>query len=125
MSVCVLVLDDDSVVCTTIQHVLGRTGYDVHSATNFAGAIALAESRQFDLFITDMVMPDIDGVTVILAFKSKFPEIPVIAMSGGARFGTSDMLAAAKEVGADEILRKPFGAEPLVAAVNVVLSERR
>lgn len=124
MSADVLVIDDDPIVCATIRHVLHRAGHDVQIASNFSQALDLVESQAFDLVITDLVMPDVDGVTVILAFKDKFPAMPVIAMSGGARFGTSDSLAAAKEAGADEILRKPFGAEAITALVEAVLSGR-
>jgi DNA-binding NtrC family response regulator len=124
MSACVLVIDDDPIVCTTVQHVLGRAGHEVHTASNFSQALDLVESHRFDLVITDLVMPDVDGVTVILAFKGQFPEMPLIAMSGGARFGTSDSLAAAKEAGADEILRKPFSAEAITTLVATVLKQR-
>lgn len=120
----VLVIDDDPIVCATAQHVLRRAAHEVQIASRFSEAFALAERQQFDVLVTDLVMPDVDGTTVIRRFKDRFPEMPIVAMSGGARIGTSDTLALAKEAGADELLHKPFSTDSIVASINAALEKR-
>jgi len=69
-------------------------------------------------------MPDIDGFTAIRTFKDKYPDMAIIAMSGGARLGTFDTLALARDAGADELLRKPFDVASLMTAVKGALFRR-
>jgi DNA-binding NtrC family response regulator len=117
----VLAIDDDIAIGVTIQHVLGRAGHCVCVLSLAADALALVERERFDLVICDLVMPDIDGISAIKRLKAGHPDIPVIAMSGGARLGTLDTLALAREAGADELLRKPFDAASLRDIVNQAL----
>jgi DNA-binding response OmpR family regulator len=122
MSERILVVDDDAAVCMTVEYILLRAGNAVSTVSTTSEAFVLAHRRRFDLMICDLVMPDMDGVTLIRMFKDKYPSMPIIAMSGGARLGTFDTLRSAREAGADELLRKPFSAASLKAAVTRVLS---
>jgi two-component system, chemotaxis family, chemotaxis protein CheY len=123
MSKRILVIDDDAAVCATVEHILKRAGEHVVSALSVSQAFALADSQAFDLLISDLMMPEEDGVVVIRKFKDRFPHMPVVAMSGGARLGTVDTLASARAAGADELLRKPFNTESLMAAVGAALGK--
>jgi len=118
----ILVIDDDRAVCATMKHILNRKGIKVYTAFSGSEALAIAAKQRFDLVITDLVMPEQDGVIVISKFKTLFPAIPVIAMSGGARLGTPETLASARQAGADGLLRKPFTVESLTAAVDAVVA---
>src|SRR5689334_3241934 len=97
MSGQVLVVDDDAAVCMTVEYILLRAGIDVSTVSTASEAVILAHRQRFDLTICDLVMPDMDGVTLIRAFKDRYPCMPIIAMSGGARLGTFDTLTAARE----------------------------
>ena len=114
----VLVLDDDAAVLATLEHLLKRWGHEIALAETAAKGFALADSHAFDLLISDLVMPEEDGVAVIRRFRARFPELPIIAMSGGARLGTPDTLAAAREAGANALLKKPFTVDTLAAAIE-------
>jgi len=118
----ILVIDDDAAVCSTIEQILQRQGYSVSTVSRASEALILAQHQHFDLVICDLVMPDMDGVAAIRVFKDRYPPMPVIAMSGGARLGTFDTLASARDAGADELLRKPFNVASLVTAVKMGLS---
>jgi DNA-binding NtrC family response regulator len=121
----VLVVDDDVAVCATLEHLLKRAGNEVRSAVNVSHAFQLAEAESFDLLISDLVMPQQDGVAVIRRFRTMFPRMPIVAMSGGARLGTPDTLAAARGAGADELLRKPFTMESLMAAAEAAMAKEK
>lgn len=114
----ILVIDDDAAVLATLEQILRRAGHDVATVSSVAAALELAATRTFDLVISDLVMPDVDGVAGIRIFKNKYPHMQVIAMSGGARLDTLDTLVSAHEAGADELLRKPFGLNSLMDAVG-------
>lgn len=118
----ILVIDDDAAVCITVEQILRRQGYAVSTVPRASEAVMLAQRQHFDLVMCDLVMPDMDGIAAIRVFKKECPHMPVIAMSGGARLGTFDTLALAREAGADELLRKPFDVTSLMAAVKRGLS---
>lgn len=124
MAARILVVDDDPAVCITVAQILTRAGNDVSTVPSVGSALTLAQHQHFDLLISDLVMPDEDGVTAIRLFKRRFPHMPVIAMSGGARLGAFDTLASAHEAGADELLPKPFGMDSLIAAVETAFLKK-
>ena len=121
----VLVVDDDAAVCATLEHLLKRAGHKPACVLNVSKAFALAEAEAFDLLISDLVMPEEDGVAVIRRFRALFPKTAIIAMSGGARLGTPDTLAAAHKAGANALLKKPFTIETLDAALEAAARAKR
>lgn len=121
----VLVIDDDAAVCMTVEQILHRAGKAVSAVSKVSGAVALARKQCFDLLISDLIMPDVDGVTAIRMFKSKYPNMPIVAMSGGAHLKSLDTLALAHEAGADELLSKPFGVTSLMTVVRSALLRTR
>ena len=75
-----------------------------------------------DVLITDIFMPVQEGIETIMEFRRNFPEVKIIAISGGGSQGNRDCLTMAKELGADAALFKPFSADALRDAVKTVLS---
>ena len=100
----ILVIDDNQHLISTIGEYLENKGFEVVTALDGVDIFRLIESEIYDLVITDIDMPIVSGVGVILAHKKKKPEIPIIAMSG---YGQA-ALEAAREKGADVIINKPF-----------------
>jgi CheY-like chemotaxis protein len=117
----ILVVDDMSGVRRAVCSVLKKAGHTVTEADNGATGLQLAAERDFDLIITDIVMPGIDGTEVIMSLKNRPGSPPIIAMSGGGAHLTSeDALALAKQT-ADRALAKPFSGKELTTAVNELL----
>jgi len=117
----ILVIDDVELVLKTTERVLSNAGHAVTCETRGRKAIALLEQTSFDLVITDILMPDMDGTEIVLQLRQDFPELPVIAMSGGGRGNAALYLETAREFGAKAILEKPIAADDLLAAVEACL----
>jgi CheY-like chemotaxis protein len=120
----VLVVDDRSDVLGFVRAALERAGYQVDVAQNGREAIAFQRQRPVDLLITDIFMPEADGMETIDRFKTEYPSTRIIAMSGGVE-RMQDYLQIADQIGVDATLRKPFTMEELLRAVRSVLAETR
>jgi DNA-binding NtrC family response regulator len=118
----ILLVEDDPPIRGVIAATLQYAGYNVTCAWKAIDVTGMLAQHAFDLIITDMLMPDMDGTEVILAAKRIRPDTPVVAMSGGGTFVKPDLsLAIAKAAGAIEVLEKPFSAERLLEAVEKAL----
>ena len=119
----VLVVDDDELVRRTVKMALQRAKHEVIEAADGERALALLEKSggDVDLVVTDLIMPEIDGIGLILALRKKFPNIRAIAISGGARVNAEDFLRMSRSLGARMTLAKPFTPEQLLKAVDEVL----
>jgi len=124
MSRKILIVDDDPSVCATMKYILGRAGNEVRTSVSASEALSLAQKDQFDLLISDLVMPEQDGIELIRKFKNAFPRKPIVAMSGGARLGTPDTLSSAHAAGADALLPKPFDADSLLTVIEVAFAKQ-
>jgi CheY-like chemotaxis protein len=113
-SVRVLVVDDHPDLRALVKIVLERAGFEVQVAADGQRALDLQRERPADVLITDIFMPESDGIELIARFKSGFPQVKIIAMSGGGHVSKKDYLPVAKEIGADGVLQKPFAAETLL-----------
>jgi len=118
----VLLIDDEVAVRRSIAAYLGRLGHEVHEATNGEVAIRLASERRFDLVITDVNMPKMDGIEVINALRRAESTAPVIVMSGGGIYPKELLLGSARALGAVSTLAKPFELEQLRMAVETALA---
>ncbi|MCK4950267.1 MAG: response regulator [Gammaproteobacteria bacterium] len=123
----VLVVDDEESVRDMVTKMIEPAGYDVIEAGNGAEACDACKEAPVDLIITDIVMPEKNGIDLIMDVKKEFPDIPVIAISGGGGItGRYDYLEIAKLVGAKNILKKPFSMKELRSAVgNILNNEER
>jgi CheY-like chemotaxis protein len=122
----ILVIDDDDLVRNVITKMLEREGFKVITAVNGKEGVELFYTDPADLVITDLIMPEKDGIETILELKKAFPEIKIIAISGGGQLGpgkvgATDYLSIAKAYGASCILTKPVEMNILINAVNKTL----
>ena len=118
----VLVIDDDDLFRTVTCRLLVSAGYDVQEAASGAAGLASHRQQPADVIVTDIVMPDMEGLELIRELRRADPQVKIIAMSGGGRLGTDDYLELALTFGARLVLSKPFTKDVLVAAVNNVLA---
>ncbi|MFZ5929553.1 MAG: response regulator [Acidobacteriota bacterium] len=114
----VLVVDDDPGVRDVIRSMLESSGYSVLLAANGKEAMRLLKSERADLILTDLVMPEQEGIETIKALRREYPEIKVIAMSGA--FG-GDYLRIAAYLGAHATLAKPIQMDKLLKLVRETL----
>jgi DNA-binding NtrC family response regulator len=101
-----------------VRKMLERSGHKVVEAENGKLGIELLTSDAFDLVITDIIMPEMEGIETLINVKRQRPDTQVIAMSGGGRTGNVDFLQTAQKLGAAAILHKPFTMNSLSAAVE-------
>ena len=118
----ILLVDDEPSVLKSLELVLDRAGFDVLAVNDGRLAIEAMQSGRVDLVLTDVVMPDREGVETIIELRRSHPTLPIIAMSGGG-MGSADLyLSVAAQVGANATLLKPFTEAQLLSAVRQVLA---
>lgn len=113
----ILVIDDDPIVRNTIGRILGRKGYELLFAGDGREGLKLFESEHPDLVITDVIMPEKEGIETIRAMRTLRQDASIIAISGGGRLGNADFLSLAAKFGAREIIPKPFDPSELTDSV--------
>jgi two-component system, chemotaxis family, chemotaxis protein CheY len=116
----ILVVDDDARLREATRAVLELEGHEVVEASDGGEALRLQSAQPMDVVVCDMFMPRQDGIETIRAFRRDFPNLKIIAVSGGGFFGAVDVLKMARLIGATEILSKPFSRVSLVGAVDRV-----
>ncbi len=121
----ILLIDDEPAVRQAIGRILRRAGYAVVLAENGDDGVQLFRSESPDLVITDMVMPKKTGIEVIREIRQLRPDAKVIAMSGGGRIADVDFLDMAAQLGATEIIQKPFEMTTLLEAIARCLAVGR
>ena len=117
----VLAVDDDVMVLQALSIMLEDRGYKVLTAVDGVQGLRLYRQHRPDLVLTDIIMPEKEGIALTRELRREFPDARIIAMSGGGRVGKSDYVAIARAFGAAAGLYKPFDDEELVAAVRMVL----
>lgn len=117
-----LILDDDEDLGTIVEMILQMEGHDTAVLKRAEEAVAQQRSRPADVLITDIFMPDQDGLETIQQFRREFPQVKIIAMSGGGdMLRNVSYLFSARELGAVQVIRKPFEREALLDVVREVL----
>lgn len=117
----ILVVDDDSALRRLVSTILERRKFSVAEAADGGQALEMLSTTAFDLVITDIVMPEIEGLELVRYVRARHPSAKVMAVSGGGSHLVS-YTQLAKEVGADDVLAKPFTPAELVAVVERLLS---
>ncbi len=117
----ILIIDDDETILSVFKRFLSGKGYDVEVATDGRIGLRDIEKQPVDLVITDIMMPETDGLEVVMAIRGKGTDVPVIAMSGGMHAMPMDFLPMAKKFGACKVLYKPIELEDLLEAVEEAL----
>ncbi len=118
----ILVIDDEQPLREALRFTLEEEGYDVVDAENGRTGIDIYRQSPTDLVITDIVMPDYEGMETILTFKREFPEARIIAMSGREKSGPASFLSMAEKLGAGYTLTKPFRRAELLSAIRQSLN---
>ena len=120
----ILIMDDDNQLREMLKIMLENEGYnDIEVAESGYIGMKLIRKSHFDLVITDIIMPDKEGIETIMEIKKDFPAMKIIAMSGGGKIGPDSYLVMAKHLGADKALAKPFLQSEIVNAVRELLGE--
>ncbi len=119
----ILVVDDDEHILRSLDRALTAQGYQVETVATGHLALKSSEENPPDLVITDINMPEMDGIEVILSFQERLPGVRIIAMSGGGQFTTDLLLGNAEMHGAVFSLPKPFELDALLAAVGQALAD--
>ena len=117
----VLIIEDEPAVRHGLVRVLANAGYEVIETASGADGLRLWRERGADLVLTDILMPDTNGIEVIQELRRAAPTMPVIAMSAGERSRDFGLLADAKALGAVSQLRKPFSRDELLATIGAAL----
>jgi DNA-binding response OmpR family regulator len=117
----ILVIDDDASVREVVSEMLRLEGHEVVIAENGRDAVPLLAARHIDLVITDLIMPEKEGIETISEIRRSDSRIPIIAISGGGRLGPGDYLETARYIGADATLAKPFARQELLATIDALL----
>ncbi len=118
----ILVIDDESFMREMLVQMVSLQGHQVVSADNGKAAEKLLKDTDFDLIITDIVMPEKEGLETIMQIHKQQPAKPIIAMSGGAIIDPEVYLNLAKELGARYTFEKPFNRQDLIKAINSCLN---
>jgi CheY-like chemotaxis protein len=118
----ILLVDDDQPFRTMLAQVLTRAGYEVREACNGNEAVRLYLSNHTDLVITDLIMPDKEGLETIRDIRHANPAARIIAMSGGGPNGFVNYLRVASVFGAHMVLDKPFSHHEVLSAVSQTLA---
>lgn len=117
----ILVVDDESHVRDILQRILTGAGHDVTTAPDGNVALEMVHQSSFDVVITDLIMPEKEGIETIQELLTLEDRPKIIAMSGGGRVGPVDYLKAAESLGADASLAKPFDPERVLGIVDELL----
>ena len=117
----ILVLDDDRDFLETLVETLASQGHEVYSSANGRQSLSLINGKSIELMITDIAMPEQEGLQTILEARKFYPSLKIIAMSGGGRLVSKDYLKVAAKTGADLVLAKPFSAHEIQEAVKKLL----
>lgn len=114
----ILIIDDDANVRYTLRQMLESAEHEVFEAPDGAAGVSLFRQKRPELVITDIFMPERDGLETILTLKSEFPTVKIIAISGGGQLGNLSYLEMARAFGAERVLVKPFIRQDLLTAIQ-------
>lgn len=117
----VLVIEDDAVLLKTVAGWFASAGCKVMTAPDGAVGLKHFEQLRPDLVVTDIIMPDREGIETIMAMKARDPTVPILAISGGGQIRSSEFLVLALDLGADAVLAKPFRSREILAMASKLL----
>jgi DNA-binding response OmpR family regulator len=116
----VLVVDDELAVRDTVTRALRRAGHEAVAVATGQAGMDTIKCGAFDAVVTDICMPERDGIELIRVLQAEQPKVPVLAISGGGGCSIDGLLPMAELLGARKTLRKPFAPAELVAAVEAI-----
>ena len=119
----ILVIDDDATIQLVFSQFLTSMGHEIMQAENGKKGMSMIQETRPDLVITDIMMPEMDGLEILMQLRSTHDSVPVIAISGGMRSLPVNFLQQAKLFGARYVFEKPVPLEVLRNAVTELLDE--
>jgi DNA-binding response OmpR family regulator len=119
----ILVIDDEPAILLMLKKMLEKAGHEVDIASNGNEGIILFEKNKHNLLITDIIMPEKEGMETIIELHKKYPGLKIIAISGGGRINSEGYLPGAKLLGANMIFQKPLIQKEFLVAVATLLNE--
>jgi len=117
----ILIIDDEPHILLMVKKMLERAGYEVDLASNGSEGLRLFESTQPELVITDIIMPEKEGLETIREMKRISKDLKIIAMSGGGKISADNYLETAKIFGASRLIEKPFSQKIMLSYVEELL----
>ena len=118
----ILVLDDEPSILLMLKKMLEKAGHEVDIASNGKEGMELFDKNKHELIITDIIMPEKEGLETIFELRRNYPDLKIIAISGGGRIGPSGYLPGAKLLGANLVFQKPISPREFLSAVSDLLS---
>ena len=119
----ILIIDDETNILLMLKKMLERAGYEIDLASNGEEGLRLFRNEPSDLVITDIIMPEKEGLETIREMRKMQPEMKIIAMSGGGKISADNYLETAKIFGASRIMEKPFTQQAMVSIVKELLED--
>lgn len=116
----VLIIEDEAELRALLKRKLTSAGHTVVEARNGKEGMAAHDETHPDVVITDIVMPEMDGLELIMALRAAKVTVPIIAMSGGGMVAAAKYLRPAKKLGAQRVFTKPIDFDEIIAAVNAL-----
>lgn len=118
----ILIIDDEPALRDLFKALLEMHGHTVSIAQHGREAMAILGEHSFDIVMTDVLMPEQDGIETIVQIRGRWPGLRVLAMSGGGHLDANYYLRVARSLGATSLLQKPFSADELLHAIRGLLT---
>jgi DNA-binding response OmpR family regulator len=120
----ILVIDDEASIGIMIKRMLEKAGHEVEVATNGNEGLKLVSIFKPNLLITDIVMPEKEGLEIIFDLRKRDPKLKIIAISGGGRFQYEGYLTSAKHLGANKVYQKPLDLKEFMKGISEMLNKK-
>lgn len=117
----IIVIDDEESIQILLRKILERAGHSIEVASNGKIGLEIQQKNPADIIITDLFMPEKEGLETIMELHRDFPGVKIVAMSGGDRKGNMDFLGMTEKLGAHRTLKKPFSMNDVVEVVESLL----
>jgi YesN/AraC family two-component response regulator len=118
----ILIIDDEPHILMMLKKMMEKAGYEAELASNGKEGMELFQKSPSDLVITDIIMPEKEGLETIREMKRLHPKLKIIAMSGGGKISAENYLETASIFGANRIIQKPFAQHEMVSAVKELMA---
>ena len=114
----ILIIDDEIQIRKMLRQILEKEGYKIFTASNGQEGLKIFKNNPTDLVITDLIMPEKEGIELILELRRDYPDTKIIAISGGGKIGPEEYLEIVKKFGVQFTFSKPIKREELIKAVK-------